>query len=121
MVELRLTEEQAKITSLACEFYARVRMGQFRELIWNQFMIRDMGDKDYFARRDEAERLLMEARAQVYPDLGKMIGASYGMGKFDDADAAFDVHQVLRHVLGDKREPFSYHELPECRKVEDKK
>lgn len=119
MIELKMTEEQARVVAGACEFYARVRMGQFREIIWNPYMIRDMGDKDYFARRDEAERLLMEARALVYPYLGKHIGASWGIGKFEDADMAFDVHQVIRHVLGDQREPFSYHNLPECRKVGD--
>lgn len=121
MIELRMTEEQAKIASLACELYARVRLGQFREIIWNPYMIRDMGDENYFERRDLAEHHLMEARALVYPYLGKHVGASWGIGKFEDADAAFDIHQVLRHALGDGREPFSYHDLPECRKVDDTK
>ena len=32
-IQLTLTEEQAKIVSTACEFYARVRMGQFDRII----------------------------------------------------------------------------------------
>ena len=115
-IRLTLTEDQARIVSVACEFYARVRMGQFNEipfhcLEWN-------GKIDNVCkRRDEAEQLLLEARKQIYPDLHG-IGHSYGMGKFKDADQSFDVHQVIRHELGDDRPPFSYYELPKCEKVE---
>ena len=34
-IQLTLTEEQAKIVSTACEFYARVRMGQFSEIAYH--------------------------------------------------------------------------------------
>lgn len=46
MVTLELTEEQARIVSVACEFYARVRMGQFLlrriSLIQKSFLCRHL-------------------------------------------------------------------------------
>lgn len=116
MFRLTLTEEQAQIVSNACEFYARVRMGQFNEIVWHTL---DFGLKsgEYCIRRDEAEKLLLEARKHLYPELHG-VGHSYGIGKFEDADQAFDVHQVLRYAMGDDRKPFSYHELPGCEKCD---
>ena len=116
MIKLTLTDEQARIVSNACEFYARVRMGQFNEIVWNCLQVKNVDD--YCERRNEAKRLLLEARNQIYPDL-RGIGHSYGVGKFEDADKAFDVHQVIRHATGDKRTPFSYYELPKCEKVKN--
>ena len=114
-IQLTLTEEQAKIVSTACEFYARVRMGQFSEIAYQTLDLSIPCDS-YCDRRDEAEKLLLEARKQLYPELHGA-GHSYGIGKFKDADLAYDVHQVLRNQFGDGRPPFSYHELPECKKV----
>lgn len=116
MIRLTMTEEQAKIVSIACEFYARVRMGQFNEIVWNMLDIK-IPSGEYCERRERAEQLLLEARKQLYPDLHGA-GHSYGIGKFIDADMAFDVHQVIRHEMGDERPPFSYHSLPICERVE---
>ena len=116
-IVLTLTEEQAKIVSKACEFYARIRIGQFNEIIWSCLDLSIPTD-DFCKRRDEAERLLLEARKQIYPELYG-IGHSYGIGKFEDADKAFDVHQVIRKKFGDPRGTFSYYELPKCEKVEE--
>lgn len=112
MVELTLTDEQARIVSRACEFYARILMGQFHEIVWDCLDLRpETGD--FCERRDEAERLLYEARKHIYPELHGR-GHSYGIGKFEHADKAFDVHQVIRYAMGHWRSPFSYHELPKC-------
>lgn len=116
MIKLTLTDEQAKIVSAACELYARIRMGQFKEIVWHTLDFHLAGD-EFCDRRDEAERLLLEARKQIYPDLHGH-GHSYGMGKFDDADKAFDVHQVIRYAFGDGRTPFSYYDLPKIEKTE---
>lgn len=111
MIRLTLTDEQAQIISIATEFYARVRMGQFQEIVWNTLdMSAETGG--YCRRRDEAESLLLLARKQLYPDLTISLGHSYGIGKFKDADMSFDVHQVIRHAMGDDRPPFSYYDLP---------
>lgn len=116
-IVLTLTEEQAKNVSRACEFYARIRMGQFKEILWSCLDMR-LEPNEFCKRRDEAERLLLEARKQLYPDLHGW-GHSYGIGKFKDADMSFDVHQVIREKFGDKRGTFSYYELPKCEKVEE--
>lgn len=114
---LELTQEQAAVVSRACELYARLGYGQFGEVIW-QYM--NLTDEDFCDRRDEAEVYLYKARALIYPELGEARGRSYGIGRDDDLDRSFDVHQVLRHALGDEREPWTnLGELPGCR-VEEK-
>lgn len=114
MVKLEMTDEQAQIVSVACEFYARVRMGQFNEIVMHTLDMSRPVD-DYCTIRENAEKLLLEARKELYPELHG-IGHSYGIGKFEDADRAYDVHQVIRCLFGDDRLPFSYHELPKCTK-----
>ena len=109
---LKLNEEQAQIVSGACEFYARVRMGQFEE-ISHQLMVPQKFDDTWCSRRDGAEQALLLARRFIYPELNGR-GHSYGVGKFRDADLAFDVYQVLRQHFGDERTPFSEYPLPEC-------
>ena len=106
---LELNEEQAEIVSRACEFYARVRIGQFNEIIWHT--LGSEMPEDYCGRRELAEQKLLETRRIIYPELHG-IGHSYGMGKFRDADLSYDVHQVLRKAFGSGKEPFSYNELP---------
>lgn len=61
---------------------------------------------------------MLDARAVLMPDLLRSYGHSYGMGKFEDADKAYDVHQVIRQLFGDEREPFSYYELPKAEREE---
>ena len=110
MIQLTLTEEQAQLVGIACEFYARIRMGQFGEIPFR------CAEKHCPKDREATERAWLELRKHIYPDLCG-IGHSYGIGKFDDADRAFDVYQVIRYAMGGQT-PFSYHELPKCEKVE---
>ena len=112
--ELELTKEQLQILSTACEFYARIRMGQFNEIIWHCLNWNE--NDNPCSRRDEAEKLLLEARKHIYPELYG-VGHSYGIGKFKDADMAFDIYQVARNHLGDNRPPFSYYELPKIKEI----
>lgn len=114
---LTLTEEQAKIVSLACEFYARVRMGQFEEILFKCLDFSIPYD-EYCNRMDAAERLLLEARKEIYPDLNG-IGCSYGYGKFKDSDTAFDVYLVIRENFRGYRGTFSFYGFPKCEKVEE--
>lgn len=114
---IEVTEDQLKVLSKACEFYARIAMGQFNEIIWN-FLVPNVKAKDFCERRDIAQHFLLKAREQIYPELHG-IGHSYGIGKFKDADMAFDIYQVTRIHLGDARVPFSFHELPVCKKIEE--
>ena len=113
---LELTRDQAAVVSAACDLYARLGYGQFGEIIWRYM---NLMDKDFCDRRDEAEVYLFKARALIYPELGEARGRSYGIGRDTDLDRAFDVHQVLRHAMGDNREPWTLlNELPECKVVE---
>lgn len=109
---LQLNEQQAKIVSTACEFFARVKMGQFGEIVWHT------ADKHCPENPAAAEQAWLELRKQIYPDL-QGVGHSYGIGKFPDADTAYDVHQALRFAMGGK-EPFSYNELPTVTVIKDK-
>ena len=111
-VVLTLTEEHAKLVARACEFYARMKMGQFNEVVWN-FLDRKLDGDQYCIRRDLAEANLLEARKSIYPEL-KGVGHSYGIGKFEDADKTFDIYQVVEYALGSNKEPWSYYKLPKC-------
>lgn len=114
---LDLNEAQAKSVAQACEFYARIKMGQF-DKIPSLLLSNELSGNDYCNRRDTSNKYLLDARKVIYPDLNG-IDHSYGVGKFPDADRAFDVYQVLRYALGDPREPFQLGEpLPGCTKAE---
>ena len=104
---LELNEEQARTVSAACEFFSRVKCGQFGGIIEKCLGV------PYPDNYEEIARAMLKFRSFLYPDLHG-VGHSYGIGKFKDADLAFDVHQVIRWHFGDPREPFSYHELPRC-------
>lgn len=120
MIELHLSKEQAQVVSQACEFFARIKMGQFDEIPLI-CLSHDLPIGEYCSRKAAAEKTLLESRKYIYPELHGS-GHSYGVGKFTDADRAFDVYQVLRYALGDPRTPFSFDEpLPICIIKEDKK
>lgn len=113
-IKLTLTDQQAQIVSTACEFYARIKIGQFKEIIWHTLSVKLPTD-NFCERRDLAETNLLEARSFIYPELHG-VGHSYGVGKFEEADKSFDVYQVLRQQFGDSRTPFSYYPVPTCEK-----
>lgn len=113
-IKLTLTEKQAKVVSTACEFYARIKIGQFKEIIW-QTLDMQLPTDNFCERRDLAETNLLVARKFIYPELHG-VGHSYGIGKFEEADKSFDVYQVLRQKFGDSRTPFSYYPVPICEK-----
>lgn len=111
MIQITLTDKQAKLLGHACEFYARVVMGQFTE-IPVELLSFAINSDEYCERRDRADELLLGARKYIYPELcGR--GHSYGIGKFENADKVWDVYQAIRVVFGDKRGSFSYYKLPE--------
>lgn len=117
MIKLILSDEQARIVSKACEFFARIKLGQFDEIVFHTLDHKiEIGE--YSERKERATKYLLEARKSIYPELYG-IGHSYGIGKFEDADKAFDVHQVIRHAMGDERDLFSYYDLPECELIKD--
>lgn len=116
MVTLTMTDEQAQIVSKACEFFVRVRIGQFQEITFNLMRDRPLPD-DFCRRKESAEILLLEARKYIYPEL-RGTGHSYGIGKFDDADAAYDVHQAIRHCFGGPEPYTNRTDFPSCKRTE---
>lgn len=116
MVDLKLTDKQAKIVARACEFYTRIVLGQFREIILE--LVNDDNIQSITENREEIEELLFKARNLIYPDLHG-IGHSYGVGNFEHADKAYDVYQVIRKLFGDPRVNFSYYTLPEISHYKD--
>lgn len=120
---LEMDEEQAKILQKACEFYARVRMGQWQEV--PQICL-DLSDHQYIEKLVVSKAHLQKARKAVYPDLHGE-GHSYGVGKFEDSDMAWELYEVVRHcqawhnhpeggigVAFDKPMCFSGHPLAKC-------
>lgn len=102
---LTLTASQAKFLSHICEFYARVKMGQWQEISeetmeWNK----DNFD-DCLKRRDDAEALLLYARAKIWPKLGNSIGTSWGVGHDKQADMAWEFYEVLRNKIAWNENP----------------
>jgi hypothetical protein len=105
--ELVLNEEQARLVMTACDFYSRMMLGQFQELTYRAM---DLRAEDYCERRESADTLIFEARKYIFPELHGR-GHSYGVGKFKDADQAYDVFQVIRKGLHPDAAPvFSYQE-----------
>lgn len=99
---LELTNEQAKCVKTACEFYARMRFGQFQELPWDML---DVCAHDFCERRDAAEKLLFDARKYIFPEL-KGREHSYGVGHDYRADSAWEIYEAVRYAI-------AWHENPD--------
>ena len=119
-IKLILTEEQAKIASRACEFYARILYGQFWEITYETIDKESSFPEDFCFRAEQAERHFLEARKYLMPEL-KGRGHSYGLGHSKTADMSYDIYQVLRILFGDDRKPFSYYDLPTAEMIADEK
>ena len=116
---LTMTEKQAAIIAEACEFLCRIKIGQFGEIIWKTLIPQQhIGIDDFCDRRDAAEAYLLKAREQIYPELHGT-GHSYGVGKFEDADMAFGVYEVIRHALGRGDGPYLLKDVPEIEAIPD--
>ena len=91
---------------------------EFRCTVCRQWVSKDVIAVTAETRKNKRGRIAW-LRDGICPDL-RGPGHSYGIGKYEDADRAYDVYQVLRqHFPHDGREPFSYFDLPECEVVEE--
>ena len=98
---LTMDEEQAQKLSEACELYARLKAGQWGELLE---LCLEWKDPLYRKKYDEAMEHLLKARAIVYPNLHG-IGHSYGVGKLMDAELVWELYKVLEHRISWTRHP----------------
>lgn len=98
---MTMTESQARLVIKALDFFSRMRMGQFAELIYLVLPVNG-GDIDgYCKRRDEAERILLDARDVLMPDLLDMhsLHGFYSVYKFEDSFAAWRTLQAIRSCI----------------------
>ena len=121
---LDMSEEQARITKGALEFYARVLIGQWGEL---SELCLNIGDEDYLEKKEKLDAGLANLRQIAFSDLPKSLSASYGITKVSRATEAWEIYQVLRHRIAwtmfpegswsvDFQPPISFSgkELPTC-------
>ena len=88
-ITLTMDEFQAGVVSHACEFLCRIMLGQFAEIPFDLMLPQELDD-EWCDRREAAETYLFMARNYIYPELQGR-GHSYGIGKFKDADTAWNV------------------------------
>ena len=102
---LHMDAETAQVVLRACEFYCRIRLGQFQEVRY--ITVAPLGENDptFGERIEKCSEALDFARKAAYPELNGP-GHSYGVGHFRDADTAWNTYQVLRYVK-------AWHEHPE--------
>lgn len=93
--KLTVTENQAAILSRACELYARLYMGQLKEVVWE--ITEQFDDRDKYL---EACRLVDEASRLVQNGLGIR-----NQGVPDQSRVAWDIYQVVRQALAYARRP----------------
>lgn len=99
MIQITVTEEQARLINHCLELYSRLGLGQFNFLkehwgiqqkIWNKELDHDFGEEE-----------LLKLRNTIF-DLDFGLNGSHGIGspKVDeDSRIAFDIQQVIRHEL----------------------
>ncbi|MBR1760809.1 MAG: hypothetical protein IJ741_06470 [Schwartzia sp.] len=130
---LDVNEEQAKLIQDALELYIRVRIGQWQEVAEVCMVKNDeLSGEEYVAQKNRVRPLLGEARAICFSELGTDLCGSYGVSRFADTRAAYDVFQVIRRELSwarhpkgartldfDKTTQFSDLPMPVCKKSKD--
>lgn len=94
--ELVLSTQEARFLCRVTEFFARMRMGQWDNIVYTCIDIRDNA---FCEKRDELIPRLMTCRVMVYPYLRTHYGSSYGVGKFLDADTAWEIYEVVRYRM----------------------
>lgn len=90
---LEVTEAQLRSLSLACEVCARFKIGQ-PGMALDMLRLQDREGKEFCDY--EFEQLL---DAIIKPRMGLDMNASWGVGKYQDADAWFDLYASFRHRL----------------------
>ena len=128
---LEMTEEQARTVIAALDFWTRMRIGQWKELVDLCLPCDYEHIDEWCQKRDDAELLIMSVRDKVMPEL--TYNASYGVYKFEATERAFNVLKAVRsaiawhnrpeggyEVIFDR--PMAIHvneEMPKCEAVDD--
>ena len=130
---LTMTEKQARTVIDALDFFMRMRIGQWDELI-NLCTTYEAGkDTEYLHRREVLSDRLFEARCIAMPELTR--NASWGVYKFEQTERAFDVLKAVRSAIAWHYKPEGGYEviydrpcainvaeeMPTCEVVEDER
>lgn len=110
-VFVEMSREQALIAENACELYARLKLGQFREITWHMLNMKTDDSTFFWTRRDIANDLLELAAKYIYPPRND--GSGYVVSsaeKDEDFNRAWDVYTALRHAR-------AWHDNPEDGKI----
>ena len=128
---LTMNEEQARTIIAACDFWIRMRIGQWDELI-NLCTEYEQGKEvEYRHRREVLADRLFEARQIAMPELTR--NASYGVFKFPQTERAYNLLKAVRSAIAWHNKPEGgwtvdfdrpmvmevKEELPECKAVEE--
>lgn len=100
---LEMTDDQARIACAAFEFYTRMRLGQFKELV---NLCVPYSDDEWLKKSTEGEDALLEVRKIIFPDLAPHWGHSYGVYNFPETLDAWQLLQAVRSCR-------AWHEHPE--------
>lgn len=100
-IKLEMNKEQAEVVRKACEFYMRINLGQFKEVV-EPFLF-----KDEITPNDLNEcRNLLDRVKKILT--GMEPGAFYSVNGDktpENAKTAYDIYSVIRHFLAWKRQP----------------
>jgi len=130
---LEMTEEQARMMIAALDFWMRMRMGQFGELIDLVMPVSPDGNvDDYLQKKECAEQVLLCVRNLLMPDLRGMnsLFGSYSVYKLPETERAFDLLKSIRSCIAWHNNPDGGYEViydrphgeaPKCEAVEDEK
>ena len=129
--QLTMTEKQARTVIAACDFLARIRIGQWKELVDLCLPYDRENIDEWCQKRDDAELLIMSVRDKVMPELS--YNASYGVYKFEETERAINVLKAVRSAIAWHNKPEGGYEviydrphahnvaeeMPKCEVVDD--
>ena len=102
---LEMTEEQAQIAIAALDFYSRMMIGQFREVVTRCLTAEYENIDEYYESRDRAVYYLQKARNVIFPELPDSLGASYGVYHSRETIEAWHLLQAIRSCIAWERNP----------------
>lgn len=95
---ITLTGEEINLSVNALDFYSRIWIGQYDEILWNHRMFLD--HKEVGKIEDNVTLFLQMVRMLVLPDLGPELNGSYGIYNpviDKKAQLAYNMQQVIRY------------------------
>jgi len=96
-------EDQARTVVAALDFWIRMRIGQWKELVDLCLHFDKENIEEWCQRRDEAELLIMGVRDKVMPELRD--NAFYGVFRFPETERALNLLKAVRSAIAWHNKP----------------